>query len=74
MEVLTNQCKKITMEDKDETRLVLEQARGAGSHHNPKWCLVGRFLKDILIKTTAMKNTLMRCIMNHLNGMYHESS
>ena len=62
MELLTNHCEKISIEDEDEDEsgLVLEQGENEVEveQEKLKWRLVGRFLTDRVIHSHVMKSVL----------------
>ena len=51
MEELTSLCDRITIEDEDDFRLVIEQEEREGTQRKPKWCLVGKFSIDRVINS-----------------------
>ena len=51
MEELTSLCDRITIEDEDDFRLVIEREEREGTQRKPKWCLVGKFSIDRVINS-----------------------
>ena len=69
MEVLTDLCDKISIEDEEESGLVVDQGENELAQEKLEWRLAGRFLIDRVINSQAMKDALSK-IWRPVKGVF----